>query len=127
MGRQMDNFEINACTRAAYEVNRSFCEAMGDFSHVPYESLSADLKQVAMQATIGIVTLDFNAEQSHEAWVAAKRSQGWKYGEKKDAEAKTHPCLVAWKELSFEQQAKDELWIATVKNLLAAFIRIPRQ
>lgn len=125
--RQMDKFEIEACTAAAYEVHRQFCKGMGDFSHVPYESLPNDLKEVARNATIGIVTLGFTSEQSHEAWVSHKRSQGWIRGEEKDAVKKTHPCLVPFKELPFEQQAKDDLWISTVKNLMAAFTRIPNQ
>ncbi len=125
--RQMDKWEIEACTAAAYEVHRQFCKGMADFSHVPYESLPPDLKEVARNATMGIVTLGFTAEQSHEAWVAHKKSQGWTRGEVKDAVKKTHPCLVPFKELSFEQQAKDDLWISTVKNLMAAFTRIPVQ
>lgn len=123
----MDKWEIEACTAAAYEVHRQFCRGMADFTHVPYESLASDLKEVARNATIGIVTLEFNAEQSHEAWVAHKRSQGWIRGDIKDESKKTHPCLVSFKELPFEQQAKDDLWVATVRNLMTAFTRIPRQ
>ncbi len=127
MGRQLDNFEIEACTKAAYENHRIFCEALGDLSHPSWDKLPDDLKSVARHATIGIATHDYNAERSHEAWVAIKKSQGWMFGQKKDEKAKTHPCLVEWRDLAFEQQAKDELWIQSVKNLLNAFWRIPRQ
>ena len=36
-----------------------------------------------------------NSEQLHESWCAAKVRDGWIYGDVKDAEARTHPCLVA--------------------------------
>jgi hypothetical protein len=125
MGREMDNFEIDCCTKAAHEVVRAFCEAMRDFSHLPWEATPEDLKTVARQATIGIATADHNAEQSHIGWVAIKRAQGWKFGPTKNEKLKEHPCLVEWSKLPFEQQVKDELWVSTVKNLMGAFWRIP--
>lgn len=127
MGRQLDNFEIEACARAAHEVNRQFCSAMGDFSHGPWETLTDDLKSVARESVINIATHDHTNKQLHDSWVAAKRSQGWSYAPTKDTKAKEHPCLVAWDQLPFEQQVKDDLWISTVKSLVAAFYRIPRQ
>lgn len=127
MGRELSNFEIESITRVAYEANRAFCEAQGDFSHGPWDAVPNDLKIVARNATIGIATLDLSAKQSHEMWVSAKRAQGWSHGEKKDSAHKLHPCLVEWDELSFEQQAKDKLWIQVVKSMLAAYFTIPRQ
>jgi hypothetical protein len=47
----------------------------------------------------------------------AKLSQGWRYGEVKDAVAKTHPCMVPFEQLPVEQQAKDRLLLAIVKAL----------
>ena len=53
----------------------------------------------------------------HDAWMADKIADGWRYGEIKDAEAKTHPCLVPFDQLPREQQAKDALFRAVVKAL----------
>ncbi len=30
----------------------------------------------------------------HEVWAQGRIAQGWTYGEKRDDEKKTHPCLV---------------------------------
>lgn len=125
MGRQLENFELEACAKAAHEVNRAYCEAMQDFSHLSWEATNSDLRTVAKHAVIGIVTNDHTAEQSHEAWVATKRAAGWTFGSKKNADKKEHPCLVAYKDLPFEQQVKDELWVTTVKALMGALWRIP--
>lgn len=57
-------------------------------------------------------------EDQHKSWCDAKISDGWKYGDVKDAEAKTHPCLVDYSELPAEQQAKDHLFTGIVTQLI---------
>jgi hypothetical protein len=42
---------------------------------------------------------------------------GWVYGEVKDAEKKTHPCLVPFDQLPLFQQKKDKLFCAIVDAL----------
>lgn len=56
-------------------------------------------------------------EQLHESWVEFKESDGWVYGPVKDADAKTHPCLVAYEDLPPEQRAKDDLFSVIVRAL----------
>lgn len=51
------------------------------------------------------------------AWMDDKLKDGWMYGETKDPEAKTHPCLVPFKELPIFQQKKDALFCAIVDAL----------
>jgi RyR domain len=54
---------------------------------------------------------------SHEKWNERMLADGWSYGEVKDPEAKTHPCLLPFEELPWEQQQKDRLFIAIVRAL----------
>jgi hypothetical protein len=56
-------------------------------------------------------------EEQHETWCAQKVADGWTYGETKDANAKTHPCLVPYAELPPIQRAKDALFRAIVSAL----------
>ncbi len=56
--------------------------------------------------TIGVeqpVELEMLVEQMaknvHDAWAQACISQGWTYGEQRNDELKTHPCLVPYEEL----------------------------
>lgn len=56
------------------------------------------------------------AEQNHNAWMAYKVLDGWKYGTQKDAVAKTHPCLVPYSDLGPFQRQKDLVFIAIVKT-----------
>lgn len=47
---------------------------------------------------------------SHDSWMRQKVADGWVFGEVKDPEAKTHPCMVPFDELPRDQQFKDRLF-----------------
>ena len=64
-------------------------------------------------------------EQSHEGWMRQKVADGWVHGDVKDPVKKTHPCLVPYDQLPFEQQAKDKLFTSVVKAVLAALATHP--
>lgn len=49
-------------------------------------------------------------EASHKSWLAAKKAAGWKFGDEKDEEKKTHPCMVPFNKLPASQQFKDVLF-----------------
>jgi hypothetical protein len=59
-------------------------------------------------------------EQQHQAWVDHKVKDGWVYGEVKDPEQKTHPCLVPYPDLPAFQKAKDDLYIAVANAMYKA-------
>lgn len=56
-------------------------------------------------------------EQLHESWCEYKWADGWVYGETKDGDKKTHPCLVPYADLPPEQQLKDRMFSAVVSTL----------
>jgi RyR domain len=51
-------------------------------------------------------------EELHDDWVKAYEAMGWRYGEVRDAEAKTHPDMVPFDKLGPEEQVKDAVFIA---------------
>lgn len=57
-------------------------------------------------------------ERSHKNWLAFKARDGWTFGQVKDAEKKTHPCMVAYAALPESQRAKDDV---AVQASLAMF------
>lgn len=58
--------------------------------------------------------------EMHGSWLRSKRADGWVYGPVKDTIAKTHPCLVPYDELPFENRVKDDLFRAVVAALRGA-------
>ena len=62
---------------------------------------------------------------SHMNWSDHKYSEGWSYGPLKDAEHKTHPCLVDYDKLPDLQKKKDEVVIRAylaVRTAMGEFI-----
>jgi hypothetical protein len=45
------------------------------------------------------------AEMEHGRWCAEKLADGYRFGERRDDEAKTHPDLVSWRDLSESSRA----------------------
>ncbi len=55
----------------------------------------------------------------HEVWAETRIKQGWKYGEQRNDELKTHPCLVPYEELSEEEKGYDRnTSVETLKLIL---------
>jgi tetratricopeptide (TPR) repeat protein len=59
------------------------------------------------------------AEMEHGRWTAELLTAGWRFGEKKDEEAKTHPLLVAWADLPVREREWDKSFIRAMPEILA--------
>jgi hypothetical protein len=110
---------VEACARAAHEVNRAYCLALGDTSQSPWEIAPEWQKTSAYKGVTGAIE-GATPEQSHEGWLAEKRETGWKYGPVKDPEKKEHPCFIPYADLPESQRAKDHLFISTVREMAKA-------
>lgn len=107
---------VETIARVCHEANRAWCEAHGDTSQKVWEDAEQWQRDSAIEGVQ--VALDgATPEQQHEAWCEAKRRDGWTYGPVKDAEAKTHPCLVDYTMLDPMQKAKDSLFGGVVASL----------
>lgn len=47
------------------------------------------------------------AENVHDVWALARMQEGWTYGENRDNNAKTNPCLVPYGQLPEGEKAYD--------------------
>ena len=101
--------------RVCHEVNRAYCESLGDYSQTSWENAPQWQKDSALLG----VEFHFDnpgchPSSSHECWWEQKRKDGWVYGPIKDAEAKTHPCCVPFNQLPPHQRSKDYIFQAIV-------------
>lgn len=104
--------------RITHEVNRAYCESIGDNSQVAWEQAPGWQRESAFSGVRAVFDgTTRSPEDQHAAWSEQKIADGWQYGEVKDAEAKTHPCLVPYSELPQEQKVKDFLFRAVVEAL----------
>jgi hypothetical protein len=109
--------KLDSIARVAHEVNRSYCQALGDNSQPAWEDAPAWQRESARMGVDLHVSGDFGPEASHISWMKQKVEDGWVYGPQKDPEAKTHPCIVPFDQLAPEQQAKDHLFRGVVHAL----------
>lgn len=110
---------LDEVARVAHEVNRAYCQAIGDESQPTWEQAPEWQRESAINGVrFHLAHRDATPAASHENWMHAKLADGWAYGPVKNAEAKTHPCLVPFVDLPIEQQVKDYLFRAVVHNLV---------
>lgn len=106
--------------RIAHEINKAYCEGIGDKSQVSWDEAPDWQKESAINGVkFHFENPDARASSSHDNWLAEKAGDGWVYGEVKDPEKKEHPCMVAFPDLPVEQQAKDHIFKAVCKSLSA--------
>lgn len=114
----MTDTRIAGIAKVCHEANRAYCESIGDTTQLPWEIAAQWQRDSAIAGVkYAIENPDKGPEAQHESWSQAKYADGWVYGEVKDAEKKTHPCLVSYPELPVEQQKKDALFRAIVAVL----------
>ena len=105
--------------RICHEVNRAYCQALGDHSQLAWEDAPLWQRESALLG-VALHADDHNAgpRASHESWMRHKIADGWVYGPEKRPDQKEHPCLVPFEQLPKEQQAKDYIFRAVVIECL---------
>lgn len=106
---------VERIARVAHEINAAYCRALGDDSQPSWDDAPEWQKESAINGVQAhLANPDMTPEQSHENWLREKYDTGWKYGEVKDPEAKTHPCIQSYDKLPAEQRAKDHIFKSVV-------------
>ena len=59
------------------------------------------------------------ARNVHDVWAGSRIAEGWPYGEQRDDQLKTHPCLVPYEELPETEREYDrQTAVQTLKLIL---------
>jgi ryanodine receptor 2 len=73
------------------------------------------------------VLVEKMSKNVHEVWAETRVSQGWTYGEQRNDELKTHPCLIPYEELPEEEKEYDRnTSIGTLKLIMKLGFKISR-
>ena len=108
---------LEKIAQVCHEVNRAYCQALGDYTHLPWAEAPEWQRDSARMGAKVHTEGNFGAEASHAAWLKAKTDEGWVYGPIKNPLLKQHPCMVPFCDLPPEQQAKDFIFRAIVHAL----------
>lgn len=109
----------------AHNINRAYCEAIGDPVPPHWEDADQSIKESAVRGVLFALRYNATPEMQHDAWMQTRIEQGWKYGPVKDEEKKEHPNLVPYSELPQAARVKDYLFQATV-NALRWKLAVPK-
>lgn len=111
---------IERIARMAHEVNRAYCEEIGDSTQKPWDEAPEWQKASAID---GVKFLLYHPEANHMDghvnWMNRKFKDGWSFGPVKDEAKKQHPSLVMFSFLPTEQKVKDRLFHAVVRSSVA--------
>lgn len=114
----MNNEQI---ARVCHETNRAYCESIRDSTQKPWDQAEPWQRESAIKGVaFALANPDAPASAQHDAWLADKEREGWKFGPIKDAAIKEHPCMVPYGELPLEQRLKDHLFKAVVRAFVEA-------
>lgn len=108
--------DIVQIAKVAHNVNRAYCKSIGDDSQPVWEDAPTWQQESAINGVRFHLTADRSPEDSHNSWMKQKSDEGWVWGLNKDAEKKTHPCMVPYGDLPIEQRVKDYLFKAVVDS-----------
>lgn len=123
---EMTGDNVLMTARICHEANRAYCLSIGDGSQLAWADAPA-WQQTSAYDGVGAraENPDAPASASHENWLKHKEADGWVYGEVKDPEKKTHPCMVPFDQLPPDQQRKDVLFSAICRAVFEAIGALP--
>jgi hypothetical protein len=123
--QELDMLTVEIIAAACHQQNKTYCDLMMDGSQVPWLDAPEWQTTSAVNGVKAALT-NPNPAASHESWMAEKLADGWVFGKVKDAEAKTHPCIMPYGDLPSPQKRKDDFFIEMAQQLglVAGLIRV---
>jgi hypothetical protein len=117
LSSEVGGLSVAMVAAICHAVNAGYCEALGDHSQVQWDEAPEWQRESVKNGVRLHLHMNVHPAFSHESWMREKVADGWVYGEVKDPEKKTHPCIVPFDQLPLEQQAKDFIFRAVVHAL----------
>lgn len=71
-----------------------------------YRPRPADTSEVRLPEEL-LPLIEEMARNVHEVWAQNRMNEGWTYGERRDDDAKKHPCLVPYEQLPESEKEYD--------------------
>lgn len=110
---------VEQIAQVAHEINKAFCESIGDLSQPTWDEAPEWQKNSAINGVqFHIANPAAKPSDSHDNWLKEKVAEGWVYGEVKDPVKKEHPCCVPYEQLPVEQRSKDYLFKQVVHSMM---------
>lgn len=91
-----------------------------------YKPQPVDLSDVKLPDELEALT-EHLAKNIHEVWAQSRISQGWKYGEKRNDDLKTHPGIIPYEDLTeVEKQYDRDTALSALKFIVKEGFKITK-
>jgi hypothetical protein len=112
-------FTVEQIAEVCHEANRILTKHVADVPVQPmWQAAPEEMRTSSMRGVqFAIDNPNATPEEQHRAWCNDKLNDGWSYGPRKDAAAKTHPALIPYDRLPEGTRRKDALFRAVVAAL----------
>ena len=112
--------DASRIARVAHEADRALAAVQGRMDQRTWFALEArDRANLVTGVQVALDTPRATAADLHAAWLSDKREAGWRWGPAFDRTAQTDPLMIPWDQLSVPAQARELLFVATVRSLSA--------
>ena len=98
--------------KVIHSANRAYVDAIGGRAvNLTWEEIREEERQGLTKAISNMIIDPQTPSVSHEQWCLAREKDGWSKDLKYDYNRKTHPNMVPYDQLPFEEQFKDHLFM----------------
>lgn len=104
---------IGNIAHVIHEANRVLQTLTGEEVNPPWDDAPEWMQESTIAGVVAALK-GFTPEQLHNNWAEERVRAGWVWGPVKNAETKTHPCLVPYEDLPENQRVKDRVFHAIV-------------
>lgn len=104
--------------KIAHEVNRAYCQSIGDTSIQAWEQATEAQRRGAIFGVVFYARMpSADAYTMHKTLFDHLVADGWVYGDTIDDTAKQHPACKPYDELPQQHKIKDHLFLTIVRQL----------
>lgn len=123
MNQVTARYSYEDVAKICHEANKAYCATIGDNSQPSWEEAPQWQRDSAITGVRFHSLNEYTTPaDSHKSWLKQKVDEGWVYGTIKDAELKTHPCIMNYEGLPITQKVKDYIFKGIVDAYKTALI-----
>lgn len=112
--------EISQIAQVCHAANAAWSLASQGEAKPAWAEISDEDKSISIKGVSFVLeNPNVTAEDMHRNWETDMRNNGWSYGPTKDSEAKHHPALRPYAELSAEDKIKDTLFLGICRAMFS--------